>query len=159
MHNWQSEVNYKKIKKTDGEINLYLIKIGDGRWVEVNEKIYNEYSKSKRRERYISYEKKSLSLDYIDERLVERISYMQNAGDLSELYINKEMYKKREETLEKVLKLIKTLPSNEKDIVEKIYLQSISIAEIAEEYGVSYKTIVHRKNKAISKIRKLLLLG
>ena len=38
MHNWQSEVNYKKIKKTDGEINLYLIKIGDGRWVEVNEK-------------------------------------------------------------------------------------------------------------------------
>lgn len=159
MHNWQSEVNYKKIKKTDGEINLYLIKIGDGRWVEVNEKIYNEYSKSKRRERYISYEKKSLSLDYIDERLVERISYMQNAGDLSELYINKEMYKKREETLEKVLKLIKTLPSNEKDIVEKIYLQSISIAEIAEEYGVTYKTIVHRKNKAISKIRKLLLLG
>ncbi len=157
MHNWQSEVNYKKIKKTDGEINLYLIKIGDGRWVEVNEKIYNEYSKSKRRERYISYEKKSLSLDYIDERLVERISYMQNAGDLSELYINKEMYKKREETLEKVLKLIKTLPSNEKDIVEKIYLQSISIAEIAEEYGVTYKTIVHRKNKAISKIRKLLL--
>ena len=122
-------------------------------------KIYNEYSKSKRRERYISYEKKSLSLDYIDERLVERISYMQNAGDLSELYINKEMYKKREETLEKVLKLIKTLPSNEKDIVEKIYLQSISIAEIAEEYGVTYKTIVHRKNKAISKIRKLLLLG
>lgn len=159
MHNWQSEVNYKKIKKTDGEINLYLIKIGDGRWVEVNEKIYNEYSKSKRRERYISYEKKSLSLDYIDERLIERISYMQNAGDLSELYINKEMYKKREEILEKVLKLIKTLPSNEKDIVEKIYLQSVSIAEIAEEYGVTYKTIVHRKNKAISKIRKLLLLG
>ena len=159
MHNWQSEVNYKKIKKTDGEINLYLIKIGDGRWVEVNEKIYNEYSKSKRRERYINYEKKSLSLDYIDERLVERISYMQNAGDLSELYINKEMYKKREETLEKVLKLIKTLPSNEKDIVEKIYLQSISITEIAKEYGVTYKTIVHRKNKAISKIRKLLLLG
>ena len=159
MHNWQSEVNYKKIKKTDGEINLYLIKIGDGRWVEVNEKIYNEYSKSKRRERYINYEKKSLSLDYIDERLVERISYIQNAGDLSELYINKEMYKKREETLEKVLKLIKTLPSNEKDIVEKIYLQSISITEIAKEYGVTYKTIVHRKNKAISKIRKLLLLG
>ena len=125
--------------------------------MEVNEKIYNEYCKSKRGERYISYEKKSLSLDYIDERLVERISYMQNAGDLSELYINKEMYKKREETLEKVLKLIKTLPSNEKDIVEKIYLQSISIAEIAEEYGVTYKTIVHRKNKAISKIRKLLL--
>ena len=159
MHNWQSEVNYKKIKKTDGEINLYLIKIGDGRWVEVNEKIYNEYSKSKRRERYINYEKKSLSLDYIDERLIEKISYMQNAGDLSELYINKEMYKKREEILEKVLKLIKTLPSNEKDIVEKIYLQSISITEIAEEYGVTYKTIVHRKNKAISKIRKLLLLG
>lgn len=58
--------------------------------------------------------------------------------------------------IEKLLKLLKELDSDEWGIIDAIYHKGKSEREFSAETGIPQKTVNYRKRKVLAKLRKLL---
>lgn len=62
----------------------------------------------------------------------------------------------RKVLIEEVMHLIKQLDEKEEGIIRAYYLQNKKIKEIAEEYGIAYKTVEARKKKALDRLSVMM---
>lgn len=129
----------------------YKIKIGN-KLVSVSEKIYREYYKLYRRERYLEETsiKKELSFDYLVEQgypVEERMLKQQDV--ISDVVITKMM-------IEKMLGSIGELDEFEKDIIKELFYNNISERNLAKKLGLSRSTLQYKKYIILKKLKKLL---
>jgi len=57
---------------------------------------------------------------------------------------------------EEIMYLIEQLEEKEQGIIRAFYLQNKKIKEIAEEYGIAYKTVEAKKKKALKKLSVMM---
>lgn len=129
----------------------YKIKIGN-KLVSVSEKIYREYYKLYRRERYLEETsiKKELSYDYLVDQgypVEERMLKQQDV--VSDVVITKMM-------IEKMLCSIGELNKFEKDIIKELFYNNISERNLAKKLGLSRSTLQYKKYIILKKLKKLL---
>jgi RNA polymerase sigma factor (sigma-70 family) len=129
----------------------YYIPI-DGKLYETNEIVYKTYYKMDRRERYLEERdiKKNVitftDLDIGTYRPEEMIS--DKTVDIEDEIINRIM-------IEAVLEAITNLEEEEKWLIQELFFCGKSEREVAEESGISRRTIGYRKNVILEKLRKI----
>ena len=94
---------------------------------------------------------------------VERVQTSVNRSKMSDAVIKAIGIEKDIERLTKkrrqIMEVIESLPADEYDLVHKVYVQGLSVFEVAEEYGKSYQwgTKVHRS--ALMNVKEILKNG
>ena len=150
MQNWKKDRNYRKHKNEDGTFR-YVITIEDEE-IEVNADIYEAYSQSDRRERYI-YECEAgllLSLDRFDE----------DGMQLS--YLTDRHVESAEDTVlhgieqAQLLAALAHLNNEERELMDALFFRNISARELARESGVYHRTIIYRREKILEKLRRIV---
>lgn len=95
-------------------------------------------------------ERKEISLDQENEEGLRMIDLIESKEDLEGDYIRKESY-------EFLRKSMESLTESEREVIEMFYLYSMSISQIAEKRGNSYRTIVNTKTRALIKLKKKIV--
>jgi len=52
--------------------------------------------------------------------------------------------------------LVECLPRNQKEIIDKIYIQGFKVSEVAHELGVSRQAVNNMKNKALYALKEMI---
>lgn len=92
--------------------------------------------------------KKVVSLNVsIGEEGVEHINMLQDDFCLEEDYV-------RNEEKSGILLKIEMLPKRERQVVKSYYYGNLSISEIANKYGISYRTVINTKKRALERLKK-----
>lgn len=96
-------------------------------------------------------EKESLSLDEpIAEDDLTLMDMLEDPQNIEEDFLEREKYKGLYEG-------VKTLTERQRQILLDFYIRKISISDIAEKYGVKYRTVVNTKTAALEKLKKYLI--
>lgn len=64
-----------------------------------------------------------------------------------------EDYIRREQGSE-LLRMISRLPLRERQVVQGYYLENLSIGDISKRHGITYRTVVNTKRRALERMRK-----
>jgi RNA polymerase sigma factor (sigma-70 family) len=150
MKDWQKDRNYRKFENEDGSFT-FVVTV-DSTDVEVSEEVYLAYSQSDRRERYIEERESGLllSLDGMDEA-DGMLSYITDgaAESAEDTALQRILYRQLEASLH-------LLDDEDRELIQRLYFDGISIRKYAKEKGLSDFAIRHRERKALAKIKKLL---
>lgn len=124
-----------------------------GMLMEVSQKDYTDFYKSKRRQKYIderSAENRNFSYDMLttDDFNGEDI-LVDTSQDISDAVIHKIM-------LDKLSDSLILLSDDEQKIIREIFYDGLSERTLAEKYGVSQVAIHKRKIKIIEKLKKMM---
>ena len=150
MQNWQKDRNYRKHKNEDGTFR-YVITI-EGEKIEVTAGVYEAYSQSDRRERYIDECEAGLllSLDRFDE----------DGMQLS--YLTDRHVESAEDTVLHGIEQVQLsaalahLNDEERKLMDALFFRNISAREIARESGVYHRTIIYRRDKILEKLQRFV---
>ncbi len=92
--------------------------------------------------------RKELSLNVtIGEDGEEHIELLQDEFNMEGHYL-------KMEEKEAILLMVRGLPGRERQVVEGYYFLNLSIGEIAKKYGITYRTVINTKKRALSKMKK-----
>jgi RNA polymerase sporulation-specific sigma factor len=64
-----------------------------------------------------------------------------------------EDYLDREMTSE-ILEMVNRLPARERQVIQGFYLEDLSIGDISKRYGITYRTVINTKMRALKRMRK-----
>jgi RNA polymerase sigma factor (sigma-70 family) len=139
-----------------------FIKIGKER-VPVSEEIYKEYYKMRRRERYMEEDIKLGRID-IDpetgaptfipskedsiERLIELgADFVDEQPSIEDILCDKA-------TLLILQEALKELNREEQELLQALYHKNLTVREVAKQENTSHVTVIKRRDKILSKLRK-----
>ena len=143
MQNWQKNRNYRKHKMPDGAFR-YVVTV-DGVDVDVSKEVYEAYSQSDRRERYLA------------EKDAGRLYSLEQFGEYGitlEILLpqNCESSNAPERTT-----LIKTafleLEADERHLINALIIEGVTEREYAKQIKLSQKTVNKRKHKILEKLK------
>lgn len=138
----------------------------NGKQIEVSPEVYDLYIKSDRKNRYftddlktekviVNQDKETVTFipsreDSFDRLMDEnKVQFVDESEDVEDKALKNLM-------IEKLLKLLKELDSDEWGIIDAIYYKGKSEREFSAETGIPQKTVNYRKRKILAKLRKLL---
>lgn len=104
---------------------------------------------------YVYRMAKNIALNYLEHRYVEQ-SYMDNYQGETAISIEEDFYARELELLERLT--VNNMPHQRKTIYEMSRKKGFSNNEIAQELGISKKTVENHLNLALKEIRKSLSL-
>ncbi|WP_422486398.1 sigma-70 family RNA polymerase sigma factor [Gudongella sp. DL1XJH-153] len=111
---------------------------------------------------FLGYIKSRLKYLYLGKnRIRKELSLNVPVGEEGEEYIEllkddfltEEDYVKREEQ-STVLNMVWNLPGRERQVVEGYYMENLSIGDIAKRNGITYRTVINTKRRALERIRR-----
>lgn len=138
----------------------------NGKQIEVSPEVHDLYIKSGRKNRYFTDDLKTEKVivnqdkemvtfipsreDSFDRLMDEnKVQFVDESEDVEDKALKNLM-------IEKLLKLLKELDSDEWGIIDAIYYKGKSEREFSAETGIPQKTVNYRKRKILAKLRKLL---
>lgn len=133
------------------ESKKYFIPV-NGELCETNEMVYKAYYKMDRRERYLEERSKKHELSYealvdgdypVEEKMNEKDNSVDDVAITTIL-------------IEKMLLVISNLSEEERWLIQELFFYGKNECRIAEEIGVSRRTIGYRKNNILYKLKELL---
>ncbi len=129
----------------------FYLRIGDVLFA-VSEQGYREYYRELERRKYIRRMEKGKKLSY--EQAVEDALPLERMGAGEIPSPEDEIEQKI--LIERMLEAVELLEEDEKRLIRQLYFDGLTAREIARREGVFHGTIVYRKDKALSKLRKLM---
>lgn len=133
--------------------------------VEVSEKIYKEYHKMGRRERYMESDIKVGRIDVDADN--EEVTFIPSKEDSIERLEENGMIFSDEQSIEDIVcdkatllilqEALKELDSKEQRLIQDIYYKNKTTREIAKKENVSQPAIVKQHKKIIKKMKRLFL--
>jgi len=72
---------------------------------------------------------------------------------LKDDFLTEENYVKREDE-SRIMDMVCNLPSRERQVVEGYYMENRSIGDIAKRYGITYRTVINTKRRALERMRR-----
>lgn len=116
-----------------------------GKKIYVDEEVYKVYRRSKRREKYLEKSDKTykvVSLDDLPHDVSDGVS------------AEEEFLRAKEKKLLHIA--LDKLTDEEFELIERIYFDNVSIADIARERNEEYKKVWRLREKILKKLRDLL---
>jgi len=120
--------------------------------MEVSEDTYKEYYKDRRRQKYLaecSKENGEISYDSLttdefngEDILVDKIDVLEEV--------------ERKLMRDLIHKSLLLLPEEERKLMSEIYVEGLTERQLAKKYGISQVAIHKRKNKILTKLKKIL---
>ncbi|MDO4566472.1 MAG: hypothetical protein Q4B42_04000 [Oscillospiraceae bacterium] len=158
MKNWKDECNFRRCVGEDGIERFYIIV--DKQLVETNCEIYEVYSKSIRRERYVGAEQSQgrvLSLEAMaeDEMKLEHVCFeVIESGE--EVLLNHLEQKEHMQLLCCLRRAIRRLSDDDRELIEALYFKGVGVREYARQKGVFDRAIRKRRDKILREIKVFL---
>lgn len=137
----------------------------DGQAYEVSRELYEAYYKGRRKEKYFTHDLKQEHTrvdketgqitiipsreDFYERLLATEKQFAEEAVDIEDAAIRAVM-------LEKLNKALHTLTDEETAIIHALFYQEISEVELAKRLGIPRTTLRSRKDKILTKLKKLL---
>ena len=154
-NSWRDKRNYRRIYDENGNVVANIITV-DGVDVEVTEEVFRAYSQMDRRERYLSEDVpagKVLSLERMAEDEVQ-LTYVgaETFPDVADLFLEKEDEETRQLKLDEFRTLLASFSDDDRYLLEKVFLEGVSIREYARTRNVSDTAIRKRKKRILKKI-------
>jgi len=147
--------------------HLFFISIG-GQRVEVSQEVYLTYYRSKRRDRYFERDIKTETAvrdkdgnvisyrpakeDSLDRRMEAGEQFAAVQTSVEDTVLCDLMAEELHEALDK-------LPESERELMDALYFQGLTEREYTATSGIPQKTINDRKNKILTKLKKVLVSG
>ena len=138
--------------KKPKEREKYVIRLGDGRIVEVNREIYLEWYRSERRERYQKERDRKHGLCSI-EKLHEKGYFPEQsifASDTTQETVLRNEYQSR------LQNALSNLSEQDLRLLKLLYFEEITVKKAADIFNCSRKTIQNRRKRILEKIRKMM---
>jgi RNA polymerase sporulation-specific sigma factor len=66
---------------------------------------------------------------------------------LEEDYVDREM-------TSEMMEMVSRLPARERQVIQGFYLEDLSIGDISKRYGITYRTVINTKMRALKRMRK-----
>lgn len=150
MSNWRSSRNYRRFKNEDGDSTVNII-WADGEAAEVSDDVFDAYSKSDRRERYIEQDKvdeKPLSLDTLSIQAFYKEQTLA-VPSAEEMYVARE----RSQVLATALD---SLSPEDRGLIEAIYVDKTSQRDYARTRNKAQSTIEKRLQRILRYLKKMM---
>ena len=138
--------------KKPKEREKYVIRLGDGRIVEVNREIYLEWYRSERRERYQKERDRKHGLCSID-KFHEKGYFPEQSICASDTTQETAL---RNECQSRLQNALKNLPEKDTHLIKLLYFEEITVKKAADIFNCSRKTIQNRRKQILEKIRKIM---
>ena len=129
-----------------------MIRLGDGTLVDVGRKIYLEWYRSERRERYQRERDRKYGVCSL-EKLHEKGYFPEQSvctGETAEEAALRNEYSGR------LNNAIQRLPEQDARLVRFLYFDGVTVKKSADIFGCSRKTIQNRRKRILGEIRKLM---
>lgn len=148
MAYWKENINYRQ------ENGKYLIAI-DGRDVEVEQALYQAYTKMERRERYLIEREKGIciSLDALPNGGEQLIQPEESA---EETVTRTERQRAHAKLLRRLRTAVAELTDEERALLKLIYLDGKTERDASHIFGISQPAIHKRKQRILEKLKNLL---
>lgn len=134
------------------ERDSYVLRMGDGKLVEVSKEVYLEWYQSRRRERYQKEKDRKrgvYSLDELEEKgSSQGMPFLVRDGVEETALRNIYRYK--------VQKALGKLPDADAGLMELLYFNGVTVTDAAKIYGCSRKTIQNRRKRILGELCQLL---
>lgn len=118
----------------------------------VSEQDYRNYYREMERWKYIKCMEKGRKLSY-EQALEDELPLERMSGDESP---SVEAEVEQRILIERMLQAIGLLDEDEQRLIWQLFFDGLTAREIARREGVFHRTIVYRKDKVLSKLRKLM---
>lgn len=138
--------------KKPKERENYVIRLSDGTLVEVNRKIYLEWYRSERRERYQKERDRKYGVCSL-EGLAEKSCSFKMIGDMENVTEEVALRNIDRELLREALR---KLPNQDIQILDFLYFKDITIKETAKKFGCSRKMIGNKQKNLLEKLYWIL---
>ena len=153
MKAWRKNRNYRKYKNMDGTFT-HIITV-DGQDVEVCPEVYTAYSQADRRERYCA-ERDSGRVFHFD-------GISKGKGDLLSYFLDchiesAEITAIRNIFAAQLQAAFLMLDKDTRQLLEALVIDGVTEREYAALIGLSQKGVNKRKNRALEKLRNMLVL-
>lgn len=158
MKNWKEACNYRRIKGKNGIV--YAVRI-DSKWIRVSPEVYAVYSQMGRQERY--QEEKMADIPCLSfEKLIEDnvpidryiAKHLPSAEDI---VIEKENETERRNRIALLPEAMAQLSDEERQLIQSLYFENISLREYAKVLGVPVMTLHYRLQKTLKKLKSFFL--
>ena len=157
-YNWKDERNYRRFQMPDGSVRC-LIFI-DGQSVEVDEKLFREYAKMDRSERYSEEcrEDTHLSLERFAEDELSGEYLCDSYQDSAEDYVlDKFNSEERMECIGALRIVLPHLTKAEQTLIHALYFDTVSLREYARKLGITHRALQKQRDRILQKIKNLLI--
>lgn len=129
----------------------YFINL-NGQQIEVSQEVYYAYYGDERKERYLDEQDKKRhvfvfsALEEKDRNLLEFLRSAENTEEDVE----------RQEKCKWIRTALQKLPQKDQNLIDDLFYLEKTLAQVAEENGVSESAIRQRKSTVLKKLRKIL---
>ena len=170
MQNWKNRKTYRRIKNPDGSYT-YLVKV-EGKYVPVNKDVYTAYARSEEQLEYIECKLKrnrvlqdATGRKVVDEngqpiilpeREVSLDKLMAEDWDYPSSAPSPEDIIFKEVEIAALHRSLDFLDTDERTLIEALFLEGLSERAYSERSGISQKTVNDRKNRILKKLYQLL---
>lgn len=154
---YYEEITYKELNKRRNEDDTYknkkFIPI-QKMLIEVSKEEYQDFYREIERRKYIKKKSKDflfISIDEIDEDMEIREKNL-----LADEKTNVDLDAERKIEIEQLKNALLQLDDEEYKIIKALFYDEKSLRDYAQIIGVSYGTVLYRRNQIIKKLKKIL---
>ena len=108
------------------------------------------YIKSKLKFLYLGKNRTRMTLSLntpVGEDGEAHVDLLEDDFQLEEDYLDREMSSE-------MLEMVKRLPARERQVIQGFYLEDLSIGDISKRYGITYRTVINTKMRALKRMRR-----
>ena len=151
MKKWQKDRNYKRVKDENGNVIANIITVF-GQDVEVSDEVFAAYSQMDRRERYAE-ETLLADSELSWERFEEDHIHIENL--MAEVVPSAEdCYIAQKDTFEKLSKALENLEDSDRQLIDALFYQGLSVRAYAQQIGISHTMVRKRRNCILCDLKK-----
>ena len=153
MKKWQKDRNYKRVKDENGNVIANIITVF-GQDVEVSDEVFAAYSQMDRRERYAE-ETLLADSELSWERFEEDHIHIENL--MAEVVPSAEdcyIAQKEDNTFEKLSKELENLEDSDRQLIDALFYQGLSVRAYAQQIGISHTMVRKRRNCILCDLKK-----
>jgi len=128
----------------------------------VSEKIYKEYYKMKRRERYMEEDVKVGRIDVDMEK--EKVTFVPNKEDSLQRLMDLGADYAEEQLVEDLIvdkamllilqEAMKELDRQETELIHDLFYEEMTVRDVAKKDGISHVAVMKRRDKVLAKLKK-----
>ena len=153
MKKWQKDRNYKRVKDENGNVIANIITVF-GQDVEGSDEVCAAYSQMDRRERYAE-ETLGVDSELSWERFEEDHIHIENL--MAEVVPSAEdcyIAQKEDNTFEKLSKALENLEDSDRQLIDALFYQGLSVRAYAQQIGISHTMVRKRRNCILCDLKK-----
>lgn len=129
----------------------YFINL-NGQQIEVSQEVYYAYYGDERKERYLDEQDKKRHVfvfSALEEKDRNLLEFLRSAENIEEDV-------ERQEKCKWIRTALQKLPQKDQNLIDDLFYLEKTLAQVAEENGVSESAIRQRKSTVLKKLRKIL---